>query len=209
MKKQKKISNSIIQKQTRQYTCTRRINKEGKRIWVVLEEGRKFYRIFPIRSLGINYFIKLKTIYAEMLVQDLTENIFTTIVYTRLETMRKGLKDAMVEIKGSVVENSDELFDEDNVFVDVMPVVKKENKNHYLDKIRHGDFTFVDEMFPKSKPLIQPITIPKPLNATNKIKQKIIGKELGIVFYQSDIDLSFFLMGDAFYDEQEKIVDEQ
>ncbi|MDK2819242.1 MAG: hypothetical protein KFW07_00240 [Mycoplasmataceae bacterium] len=208
MKKQKKISNSIIEKQTRQYTCTRRINKEGKRIWVVLEEGRKFYRIFPIRSLGINYFIKLKTIYAEMLVQDLTENIFTTIFYTKLETMRKGLKDAMVEIKGSVVENSDQLFDEDNVFVDAMPSEKKDNTDNFLDKILHGDFSFVDKMFPKQKPLIEPVLIPKPLKGIKKTNQKIIGEEFGITFYQSDIDLSFFLMGDEFFKEQEKPADE-
>ena len=67
MKTKQKYTNSMKQKVARKYTCTRRVNKEGRKIWVVLEDGRKFYRIFKNRSSAINYFVKLKTIYAEML----------------------------------------------------------------------------------------------------------------------------------------------
>ena len=80
-------------KKTRQYTCTRRVNKEGRKIWVVIENDKKFYRIFKTQSLAIAYFKPLKT-GAQMMVQQADGNKFTKIVYTIEEMSKREKKTA-------------------------------------------------------------------------------------------------------------------
>ncbi len=98
-------------KKTRQYTCTRRVNKEGRKIWVVLENDKKFYRIFKTQSLAIAYFKPLKT-GAQMMVQQADGNKFTKIVYTIEEMSKRGMKTASKTIEHQVVIDSDKFFDE-------------------------------------------------------------------------------------------------
>ncbi|MGL6125435.1 MAG: hypothetical protein ACRC1F_03075 [Metamycoplasmataceae bacterium] len=202
-----KAIKTITSKPTRQYTCSRRRNKEDKKIWVVLEEGRKFYRIFKNRSMAISYFKKLKTIYAEMLVQDLDDNVFSSIVYTKLETKKRGLAQALQDFQGGVVENSDELFDEDSYLADID---KKGNDiNLSVDKERinttANDFSFVDNLFPKPKPLISPVNITIRGNGeANHVKEKLISSECEISIYQSDRNLNLYILGRAGYDKHKK-----
>ena len=101
-------------KKTRQYTCTRRVNKEGRKIWVVLENDKKFYRIFKTQSLAIAYFKPLKTA-AQMMVQQADGNKFTKVVYTIEEMSKRGVKTASKTIEHQVVEDSDKFFDEKEV----------------------------------------------------------------------------------------------
>ena len=209
MKTTQKYTNSMKHKVTRKYTCTRRVNKEGRKIWVVLEDGRVFYRIFRNRSLAINYFVKLKTIYAEMLVQDLVDNVFSRIVFTKLETVKKGLIKDFEDFFGGIVEDSDTLFDEDMFNLDKKkPVVKEDD-----DSIEGNespmvyDFSFVDDLFPQKEPLIKPIKISIDLSKQSKANHKMISDESSIKIYQSDLELSYYVLGDKFYEEREKIVE--
>ncbi|MGL5204689.1 MAG: hypothetical protein ACRC63_00405, partial [Metamycoplasmataceae bacterium] len=171
-----KRARTITSKPTRQYTCSRRKNKENKKIWVVLEDGRKFYRIFKNRTLAISYFKKLKTIYAEMLVQDLHDNVFSNIVYTKLETKKRGLAQALQDYDGGIVENSDELFDEDaylsNLDSKDEEIESHNHRNRFIT--RELDFSFVDDLFPKQKPLISPYKIKSHPNNTKPNLGKLI-----------------------------------
>lgn len=102
-------------KPTRQYTCTRRINKEGEKIWVVLENGRKFYRIFRTQTQAIEYFQPLKTP-AEMMVQQAKGNLFVKTVYTKMEMERRGFKNSSKAITTrKVVKDSDKIFEEEKI----------------------------------------------------------------------------------------------
>ncbi len=186
---------------TRKYTCTRRRNKDNKKIWVVLEDGRKFYRIFSIRSAAIKYFETLKTIYAEMLIQDLSKNLYTTISYTKLEIKSRGLKESLQNFDGGVAEYSDKFFDE-NAYISSFSVEKIEEKKDPLD------FSFVDKMFPEQRPLITPLKIKVPVQSKVKINKTIISNEHGIVVYQEDLNLSYFVEGDEFYENREEYVEE-
>lgn len=205
MKKQTiKRNREIILKPTRQYTCSRRRNKEDKKIWVVLEDGRKFYRIFKNRSMAISYFKKLKTIYAEMLVQDLNDNIFSSIVYTKLETTKRGLAQSLQDFDGGLVEGSDELFDEELYLSNAES--KKETKKsdwdtrQFIVKTEEIDFSFVDDLFPKEKPLISPFKINVMKNNKNAFSdKKRISLEHEIKIYQSDLDLNLFILGKEAY----------
>ncbi len=210
MKVKQKYTNSMKQKVTRKYTCTRRVNKEGKKIWVVLEDGRKFYRIFKNRSLAISYFVKLKTIYAEMLVQDLIENVFSRIVFTKLETVKKGLIKDFEDFFGGIVEDSDTLFDEDMFNFDKKPKKTKENEDEYIivnESKMIYDFSFVDELLPKAEPLIKPLDIKNikiDLSKQVKPNKKMVSDEYSIKIYQSDLDLSHYVFGDEFDENREK-----
>lgn len=227
-KKTRRHTKEFLLKPTRQYTCSRKRNKEGQKVWVVLEEGRKFYRIFRKRSLAISYFARLKTIYAEMLVQDLKENFFSGIVYTKLEIVKRGAVKAFEDFDGGIVEESDELFDED-LFMngpktneETTESTSKKNKKTSKDKSDDDeeeveeheeynkysttDFSFVDDLFPKPKPLISPINIRIDTSKSNhsSIKRKLIHKNFGIKIYQSDLDINFFILGKVDEKETEK-----
>ena len=111
-------------KPTRKYTCTRRMNKNGDRIWVVLENGRKFYRIFKTQAQGIEYFQPLKT-HAEMMVQQAQGNLFIKTVYTKMEMERKGIKSSFKTITTrKVVKDSDKIFEEESLEPPKTPIVK-------------------------------------------------------------------------------------
>ena len=193
-------------KKTREYTCTRRIDKLGKKIWVVLEDGRKFYRIFKIRSLAISYFTNLKTVYAEMLVQDLTENIFTNILYTKLKVKENNSLEEIVEIKGDVVEDSDTLFDEETFFIkeDSNPINKIDDTEVLVvnDKNSSYNLSSLNNFFPKEKPIISNIKINIDTSKSAVEDKTLIKDEFGIKIYQSDINLSVYLLGEEFYEEQ-------
>ena len=207
MKVKQKYTNSMKQKVVRKYTCTRRVNKEGKKIWVVLENDKKFYRIFKNRSLAINYFVKLKTIYAEMLVQDLIENVFSRIVFTKLETIKKGLIKDFEDFFGGIVEDSDTLFDEDMFNFDKKPKKNQKNEDEYIkgdESKMIYDFSFVDELFPKVEPLIKPLDISIDFSKQVKLNKKMISDEYSIKIYQSDLELSRFVLGDEFDENREK-----
>ncbi len=196
-------------KETRHYTCTRRVDKLGKKIWVVLEDGRKFYRIFKNRSLAITYFSNLKTVYAEMLVQDLMENIYTSIIYTKLKIRDNKSLEAIEEIKGAIVEESDTLFDEETFFVeDIKQVATKDvEKPFVINKIPSFDVSTLENLFPKKKSIISDIKINIDTSKNTTVDKTLIKDEYGIKIYQSDIDLSFYLLGEEFYIEQKKKVD--
>lgn len=196
---------------TRKYTCTRRVNKENEKIWVVLEDGRKFYRIFKIRSEAIKYFEGLKTINAEMLIQDLKENIYTSITYTKLAIKANTLKNiSLEEFDGGIVEDSDKLFDEAEYIADKKP----ESSQLYsieenVPKELVLDFSFVDDMFPKLPPIINPVKLGTPMKTNTQIDKKIISNDLGIVIYQEDLNLSYYVFGEEFVLNREKYVEEK
>ncbi|MGL5205813.1 MAG: hypothetical protein ACRC7B_02805 [Metamycoplasmataceae bacterium] len=207
MKKQTlKSAITITSKPTRQYTCSRRRNKEGKKIWVVLENERKFYRIFKNRTLAISYFKKLKTIYGEMLVQDLHDNVFSIIVFTKLETKKRGLVEALQNYDGGIVKNSDELFDEDaylaNFDTKDEDIESHNNRNRYITK--ELDFSFVDDLFPKQKPLLSPYKIKIISNKNEPNLEKLISDRHQIKIYQSDLDLVKFVLDEAAYEQHKK-----
>ncbi len=114
-------------KKTRQYTCTRRVNKEGRKIWVVIENDKKFYRIFKTQSLAIAYFKPLKT-GAQMMVQQADGNKFTKIVYTIEEMSKRGMKTASKTIEHQIVEDSDKYFDETKIKTKTLETKKKPKK---------------------------------------------------------------------------------
>ncbi|MGL5617908.1 MAG: hypothetical protein ACRCWU_02540 [Metamycoplasmataceae bacterium] len=202
-----KSARTITSKPTRQYTCSRRRNKENKKIWVVLENGRKFYRIFKNRTLAISYFKKLKTIYAEMLVQDLYDNVFSSIVFTKLETKKRGLVEALQNYDGGIVENSDELFDEDAYLADFNPnkedVESHNNRNRFIEK--ELDLSFVDNLFPKQKPLLSPYKVKIHPNNNKPNKGKLISDRYQIKIYQNDLDLVKFVLDKFAYEEHKKL----
>lgn len=202
--KKQKIDKSI----TRKYTCTRRVNKENKKIWVVLEDGRKFYRIFQVRSDAIKYFEGLKTINAEMLIQDLKENVYSSITYTKMAVKARGLIEASSAFDGGIVEDSDKLFDED-VYVDFLPDNNIDEDEVNINTWNLLDLSFVDDMFPKQPPLIQPVKINPPVIKEVKMDKTIISNEFNIIIYQEDLNLSYYVYGDKFYANREKFIEEK
>ncbi|MGL6125436.1 MAG: hypothetical protein ACRC1F_03080 [Metamycoplasmataceae bacterium] len=98
-------------KSTRQYTCIRRMNKSGDKIWVVIENDKFFYRIFKTQTAAISYFKQLKTP-AQMIVQQATGDKFSRMVFTFEEMARKGLTTSSKSIPTKAVKNSDKIFDE-------------------------------------------------------------------------------------------------
>ncbi|MGL4252304.1 MAG: hypothetical protein ACRDCJ_02425 [Metamycoplasmataceae bacterium] len=204
MKKQTlKSVMTITSKPTRQYTCSRRRNKENKKIWVVLENGRKFYRIFKNRTLAISYFKKLKTIYGEMLVQDLHDNVFSNIVFTKLETKKRGLVEALQNYDGGIVENSDELFDEDAYLADFDHKDEDADLHNHRNRFitRELDFSFVDDLFPKQKPLISQYKVKIVPNNNEPNLGKLISDRHQVKIYQNDLDLVKFVLDPVAYEK--------
>ncbi|MGL5732737.1 MAG: hypothetical protein ACRCXE_01540 [Metamycoplasmataceae bacterium] len=202
-----KSARTITSKPTRQYTCSRRRNKEDKKIWVVLENGRKFYRIFKNRTLAISYFKKLKTIYGEMLVQDLHDNVFSSIVFTKLETKKRGLVEALQNYDGGIVENSDELFDEDAYLADFDPKKEDTESHNHRNRFikRELDLSFVDDLFPKRKPLISPYKVKIHPNNNKPNLGKLISDRHQVKIYQNDVDLVKFVLDPAAYEEHKQL----
>ncbi|MGL5732736.1 MAG: hypothetical protein ACRCXE_01535 [Metamycoplasmataceae bacterium] len=114
-------------KATRQYTCTRRINKTGDKIWVVLENDKLFYRIFKTQTAAVTYFKQLKTP-AQMLVQQSTGDKFSKMVFTIEEMARRDLKAASKTIELKLVKDSDKFFNEKELKDKYEKSLKKEDK---------------------------------------------------------------------------------
>ena len=150
---------------------------------------------------------KTYIIYAEMLVQDLIENVFSRIVFTKLETIKKGLIKDFEDFFGGIVEDSDTLFDEDMFNFDKKPKKNQENEDEYIEGDESKmiyDFSFVDELFPKAEPLIKPLDISIDFSKQVQLNKKMISDEYSIKIYQSDLDLSRFVLGDEFDENREK-----
>ncbi len=115
---------------TRQYTCTKRINSDNKKIWVVNENGKKFNRIFKTQTKAIEYFVLLRT-FAEMRVQQANGDLFTKIVYTKEEMIRKGFKTSIKNI------TSHETAKENNILVDnnILPNEKLDAQNEGTNNV--------------------------------------------------------------------------
>ena len=145
-------------KEIRKYTCTRRINKEGAKIWVVLEDGRKFYRIFKTQSLAIAYFQPLKTV-AQMKVQQANGNNFSKIVFTLEEMNRKGMKNSSKNIVHQVVKDSDKFFDEGEL------------------KTKPKKATVVEKVSEKPKPKKETVVVEKPSEKPKPKKETVVVKK--------------------------------
>ncbi|MGL5205814.1 MAG: hypothetical protein ACRC7B_02810 [Metamycoplasmataceae bacterium] len=120
-------------KPTRQYTCTRRINKTGDKIWVVLENDKLFYRIFKTQTAAITYFKQLKTP-AQMIVQQSTGDKFSKMVFTIEEMARRNLKAASKTIELKLVKDSDKFFNEKELKEKYEKSLKKEKKPKPVEK---------------------------------------------------------------------------
>ncbi|MGL5308796.1 MAG: hypothetical protein ACRC9F_01975, partial [Metamycoplasmataceae bacterium] len=120
-------------KATRQYTCTRRINRTGDKIWVVLENDKLFYRIFKTQTAAVTYFKQLKTP-AQMLVQQSTGDKFSKMVFTIEEMARRDLKAASKTIELKLVKDSDKFFNEEELKNNYEKSLKKEEKKNTINK---------------------------------------------------------------------------
>ena len=150
----------------REYTCTRRMNKQGTKIWVVLEDGRKFYRIFPTQAEAIAYFQPLKTT-AQMKVQQANGDKFSKIVFTLEAMNKKGMKNSSKNITHQIVKDSDKFFDEKEL---KSKVISKENSSPIIEKV----------VKPKSiaKPIIKKVPKPKPTILKSSIEKNDLILEL-------------------------------
>ncbi|MGL4342963.1 MAG: hypothetical protein ACRCRZ_00115 [Metamycoplasmataceae bacterium] len=74
----------------RQYSCTWHIDsKTGGKYWIVLEDGKKWYRRLDTQTEGIEYFRELKT-YAKMRIQSSKSKSFSRNVITKLAQDKYG-----------------------------------------------------------------------------------------------------------------------
>jgi hypothetical protein len=141
-----------------------------------------------------------------MLVQDLVENVFSRIVFTKQETIKKGLIKDFEDFYGGIVEDSDTLFDEDMFNLNKKKVAEPLDNDDIegIESPMVYDFSFVDSLFPEKKPLITPYEISIDLSKQRKTSKKLLSDEAHIRIYQSDLELSHFVYGERFYKEREK-----
>ncbi|MGL5617909.1 MAG: hypothetical protein ACRCWU_02545 [Metamycoplasmataceae bacterium] len=164
-------------KATRQYTCTRRINKMGDKIWVVLENDKLFYRIFKTQTAAVAYFKQLKTP-AQMLVQQSTGDKFSKMVFTIEEMARRDLKTASKTIELKLVKDSDKFFNEKELKDKYEKSLKKDEKPKPTKKNEKPLEKKVVKQVEKKpeKPSKKKVTKPVEKKITKLIQKEVVKK---------------------------------